>query len=187
MRYPDGLTAEQMAYQVGHAVHTLSVMLSVAAGQLGLGTLPVADPPAPEPSSVLPLPSSQRVQDLLASRSWTYQVTPAGDVVLPWGQDVFHLMVRGGRGSSLVVVGDLGLDLPVSGLAALRDLLEAGHRSHPMPACFWNQQGQAVRVGAAYGVDWGAGVTQAQLAAQVDGAITAMTEVFGQLRTQLAR
>ena len=33
MRYPDGLTAEQMAYQVGHAVHTLSVMLSVAAGQ----------------------------------------------------------------------------------------------------------------------------------------------------------
>ena len=78
MRYPDGLTAEQMAYQVGHAVHTLSVMLSVAAGQLGLGTLP-----APEPTSVLPLPSSQRVQDLLASRSWTYQVTPAGDVVLP--------------------------------------------------------------------------------------------------------
>lgn len=58
-------------------------MLSVAAGQLGLGTLPVADPPAPEPTSVLPLPSSQRVQDLLASRSWTYQVTPAGDVVLP--------------------------------------------------------------------------------------------------------
>ena len=42
-------------------------------------------------------------------------------------------------------------------------------------------------MGAAYGVDWGAGVTQAQLAAQVDGAITAMTEVFGQLRTQLAR
>gem|GEM_PF-4983351 len=83
MRYPDGLTAEQMAYQVGHAVHTLSVMLSVAAGQLGLGNPPVGGPTARQPTSVLPLPSSQRVQDLLASRSWTYQVTPAGDVVLP--------------------------------------------------------------------------------------------------------
>ncbi|WP_128772179.1 type III secretion system chaperone family protein [Actinomyces oricola] len=142
---------------------------------------------AAEPQRTEPL-SVERLERIFEHKSWYYRLDEDGDLTGRWDNEIFTFMLRGPDRDILNIMGYMCEDIPMSRLEEARFALEEWHHSHLWPTCFWRENedaGLTFSVGASVAVDWEHGVTDDQLAQQIDCALSTCMQAFDDMRARL--
>jgi hypothetical protein len=142
--------------------------------------------PQESASTGLPPLSRERIEAVLRSQSWAYQVDSDGDVGGTWNGNTFYFFVNGDHDEILHVQGRWKDSLEPERRAEALDLIDAWHQESYWPKAYTrvSERGE-IEIFAEHAVDWEFGVTDDQLFETMLCAVATALRLFDHLAQSL--